>query len=280
MSNFLVSERFYSIQGEAKTTGFPSYFIRLANCNLNCGSTIKELNEIRKNPENYKGGDFQGELHKNGKATWTCDTLGVWVKGKETPFQNIINDWELEKIYEDIKSGLINVIFTGGEPCLPKHQEAIEGFINYFFQYSLDKTYREGFKNNHVPFYEIETNGTVYIKSELFTLLHQINCSPKLSNSGNDPRLRYNEKALRRIMEHPNYQFKFVISKEEDLKEIFDEYINKLNIPLRNVICMPGLDNQEDFFERTQFVMEMSKKYRFIAGSRMHIAAWSKLTGV
>lgn len=34
--DLIVSELFYSIQGETTRAGFPSFFIRLAGCNLNC----------------------------------------------------------------------------------------------------------------------------------------------------------------------------------------------------------------------------------------------------
>ncbi len=34
--DLLVNELFYSIQGESTRAGFPSFFIRLAGCNLNC----------------------------------------------------------------------------------------------------------------------------------------------------------------------------------------------------------------------------------------------------
>jgi len=92
--------------------------------------------------------------------------------------------------------------------------------------------------------------------------------------------MRINEKSIKRIMDHPNYQFKFVISTEDDIFEMFDTYINPFNIPLKNVVCMPGLDNRDDFFERTKWVMEMAKKYKFIGLSRMHVASWNQLTGV
>jgi organic radical activating enzyme len=270
MNTFLIAEKFYSVQCEGISTGYPSYFIRLTNCNLYCGSSPKELQSIRKNPENYVGGDFQGELHKEGKATWTCDTLRVWLKGGETTFQQIIDDWKAEEIYDYVKSGVIHVIWTGGEPTLPKHQDTIVEFTKWWKEQDPTIT----------PYYEIETNGTLFIKHELFELLDQINCSPKLENSGNPFLIRYNEKSLKRIMEHKNYQFKFVISEENDLKEIFELYINKFNIPLKNVICMPGLDAQENFHERTRFVLEMARKYKFIGLTRLHISAWDKTTGV
>jgi len=87
-------------------------------------------------------------------------------------------------------------------------------------------------------------------------------------------------KAIKRIMEHSNYQFKFVISTEDDVKEIFRDFVEPFNIPLKNVVCMPGLDDAANFEERTRFVMEMAKKYRFRGLTRLHIAAWNKTLNV
>src|SRR5690606_8585587 len=108
----------------------------------------------------------------------------------------------------------------------------------------------------------------------------QINCSPKHKNSGNDTRLRYKTDAHESITKHSNYQFKFVISEEKDMEEIFNDYINPLNIPLTNVVIMPGLDDQRDFHERTRFVLETAKKYKVIGLTRLHVSAWNKTTGV
>ena len=139
------------------------------------------------------------------------------------------------------------------------------------------KSLREiGYTGDFTPYDEIETNGTVYIDQPLFDTLNQINCSPKLSNSGLDAKQRIKPDAIRRIMEHSNYQFKFVISNEDDVKEIFRDFIEPFNIPLQNVVCMPGLDDAADFEERTRFCLEMAKKYRFVGLIRLHIAAWNK----
>ena len=129
---------------------------------------------------------------------------------------------------------------------------------------------------NYTPFHEIETNGTNYIEDELLESLDQINCSPKLSNSGLSVKQRINPEAIKRIMQHSNYQFKFVISNEEDVQEIFRDFIIPFSIPLANVVCMPGLDDAANFEERTRFVLELAKKYRFRGLTRLHIAAWNK----
>jgi organic radical activating enzyme len=178
--------------------------------------------------------------------------------------------WKEQDIYEDIKNGNIHIIWTGGEPTIPKHQEAIVNFLNYWSEQDSDIK----------EFNEIETNGTCYIGDDLFFNLHQINCSPKLSNSGMTEKQRIVPAAIKRIMEHSNYQFKFVISNEDDVKELFRDFVVPFNIPLKNVVCMPGLDDVANFEERTQFVLEMGKKYKFRALTRLHIAAWNKTLNV
>ena len=112
-------------------------------------------------------------------------------------------------------------------------------------------------------------NYSIIIK-QTFELLHQINCSPKLSNSGLDAKQRIVPEAIKKIMQHKNYQFKFVISNEEDVQELFRDFVVPFSIPLKNVVCMPGLDSQTDFHERTQFVLEMAKKYKFRGLTRLH----------
>ena len=91
---------------------------------------------------------------------------------------------------------------------------------------------------------------------------------------------RINPEAIKRIMSHNNYQFKFVISNEEDIKEIFSDFIIPFSIPLKNIVVMPGMDSQTQFHERTNFIMEMAKKYKIRGLSRMHISAWDKTLNV
>lgn len=270
----LVSERFFSLQGEGKTSGVPAYFIRLSQCDLQCGSSIKYLNQIKKGEIGVDlDAPFVGDL-EGTSATWSCDTTPVWLRGNYVEFQELIDDWKKEGIYDDICSGLIHIIWTGGEPTIKQHQESIMNFLIYWMQYE------QYCGNNWLGFHEIETNGRNYINDDLFNILDQINCSPKLSNSGMTQKQRIVPESIKRIMEHKNYQFKFVISNEDDIFEMFDTYINPFQIPLKNVVCMPALTEQSSFFERTQWCMEMAKKYKFIGLTRLHVAAWNSLTGV
>ena len=272
-NQLLISSDFYSVQGEGFTTGVPSYFVRLANCNLTCGMSRLFTNKLMKEKSLENGEIFKGDLEEEGKATWTCDSTSQWLfRGENKDFQYLIDRWKEEGVHEDIKSGLIHIIWTGGEPTIRGHQEAIVNFINYWFK-------QEGVSIREM-YNEIETNGTIFIQDELFRYLSQINCSPKLSNSGMAEKQRIVPSAIKRIMEHPNYQFKFVVSNEEDIQEMFRDFIEPFNIPLKRVCCMPGMDSQEQFHERTQWVLEMAKKYRFTGLTRLHISAWDKTLDV
>jgi len=292
-NTLLISSDFFSCQGEGKSTGIPSYFVRLGLCNLNCGMSRLFTNKLLKEKSLEDGEIFKGDLETEGKATWTCDSTSQWLwRGVDQDFDYLINQWKEQDIYEDIKNGIIHIIWTGGEPTLPKHQEAIFEFSKYWAHQNggilenlnMDTTdvlhhFMESVKPKNA-FYEIETNGTQYINKYLFRILDQINCSPKLSNSGMSTKQRINSEAIKRIMEHPNYQFKFVISNEDDIKEMFKDFIEPFNIPLKNVVCMPGMDSQTQFHERTQWCLEMAKKYKFRGMTRLHISAWDKTLNV
>ena len=273
-NKLLISSDFYSVQGEGISSGIPSYFVRLGICNLTCGMSRKFTNMLAKEQKLEDGEIFVGDLHAEGKATWTCDSTSQWLwRGEDKEFQYLIDRWKEQGIYDDILNGNIHIIWTGGEPTIKGHQVAITNFFKYW-------SIQEDFNDDYNVFNEIETNGTVVIEDDLFNIIDQINCSPKLANSGMTKKQRFNEEALRRIMEHNNYQFKFVISTEDDVKEIFDEFVSPLDIPLKNIVCMPGLDDVADFEERTQFCLEMAKKYKFRGLTRLHIAAWNKTLNV
>ena len=260
-TQLLISSDFYSVQGEGFSTGVPSYFVRLGNCNLTCGMSRLFTNKLMKEKSLENGEIFEGDLHAEGKATWTCDSTSQWLfRGENKDFQYLIDRWKEEGIYEDIKSGLVHIIWTGGEPTIKGHQEAIVNFFNRWYNIEY---YGTSF-HEWTPFNEIETNGTIYIEQPLFDIINQINCSPKLSNSGMTEKQR----------------IKFVVSNEEDIQEMFKDFIEPFNIPLQRVCCMPGMDTQEQFHERTQWVLEMAKKYKFIGLTRLHISAWDKTLDV
>jgi 7-carboxy-7-deazaguanine synthase len=247
-----ISEHFYSIQGEGHTVGVPAYFIRLQGCNLMCGGP-------------------NASLVKEGKATWWCDSEVIWKRGKQTTNEELIESWKEQDIFNRILSGNINIIWTGGEPTIPRHQKAISEFLDYAFE-----TY-----DNANIFNEIETNGTIVTADDFYeNNIDQINCSPKLANSGMAESMRIIPAALEQINNHHNGWFKFVVSEEKDFEEIQKTYLQPFNIPDKKVIIMPGVDNRDDLPERTAFLFDMAKKYGYRAITRQHILAWDRVTGV
>lgn len=287
-NKLLISSDFYSVQGEGISSGVPSYFVRLGICNLTCGMSRKFANQLAKDKSLEDGEIFIGDLHHEGKATWTCDSTSQWLwRGEDKEFQYLIDRWKEQGIYDDIRDGIIHIIWTGGEPTIKGHQEAIVNFHKYWKSidpeidlYDFDDPEYNPLSAHGMFYNEIETNGTVYIEDNLFLLLNQINCSPKLSNSGLSAKQRIVPEAIKRIMEHSNYQFKFVISNEEDVKEMFRDFIEPFKIPLKNVVAMPGMDSQDQYHERTHFILEMAKKYKFRGLSRLHISAYDKTLNV
>ena len=290
-NKLLITSDFYTVQGEGISSGIPAYFVRLGICNLTCGMSRAFTNKLMKEQSLEDGEIFEGDLHAEGKATWTCDSTSQWLwRGEDKEFQYLIDRWKEEGVYEDILKGDVHIIWTGGEPTIKGHQEAIVNFHKYWIESTLSEELQKSIEDNFGyklgeykqpnVFNEIETNGTIVIDQPLFGLLDQINCSPKLANSGMTEKQRINPEAIKRIMEHKNYQFKFVISTEDDVKELFRDFVEPFNIPLKNVVCMPGLDDAANFEERTRFVMEMAKKYKFRGLTRLHIAAWNKTLNV
>jgi len=173
-------EIYVAVQGEGKTIGVPSVFVRLSGCNLHC--------------------------------KW-CDTAYTW-NFENTPWKHDIEDkhkidemqYEIsvKKVVKKIKEIAPpnkNVVFTGGEPLLQ--------------QVELWQVMKE-FSNDWT--FEIETNGTIEFNKQLLHNV-LVNCSPKLANSGNDINKRLNYDVLNAI-KVANSIFKFVIDGEESLAEV------------------------------------------------------------
>lgn len=247
-----ISEHFYSIQGEGNTVGVPAYFIRLQNCNLMCGGS-------------------GGELVKAGRATWWCDSEVIWKRGTDVSIDQLEKSLSDQGLLNNILGGHIHLIWTGGEPTMPRHVTYIKQFLD-----TLHSKYP-----GCTPFSEIETNGTIATEPGFYdNYIQQINCSAKLANSGMPESMRIVPEAIQQILNHPEGYFKFVISSEQDVEEIRNTYIAPFNIPNKRVILMPGVDNLRDLPERTRFLFDMTKKYGYRGISRQHILAYDKTTGV
>ena len=243
--NLTVSEHFYSIQGEGKTMGIPSVFLRLTACNLMCGG---------------RGTEEDKKLH-NG-ATWRCDTIEVWRTGRRLSIEEVVEELMTYKKYFDYGCHLV---ITGGEPLL--QQKQLAPFIELLIK-----------KLGSKPFIEVETNGTIIPKKEFFTYVDLFNCSPKLSNSGNELNRRFKPEVLN-FLNLTNSIFKFVISDETDLVEVLN-IIDKCNLLSKKIYLMPSAQDQKELKQNTPKTTEMCMKYGFNFSTRLQIIIWNKTTGV
>jgi organic radical activating enzyme len=243
-----VSEYFFSIQGEGMSAGVPCLFIRFPGCNLMCGG-------------------HGGKLVEEGKATWWCDSELLWKQGKEVGTTEIIESLNGSQ-KEALRQGIAHVVFTGGEPCLPDNTKSAITFLgDHFFD-------RKGAK------IEVETNGT--LNSYLLARADQINCSPKLSNSGMPREMRIKPGLLREINRRGDrtiVQFKFVVSTPQDIFEAVD-LVEELDLGLEKVVLMPAADSQKELAEKTRLVWEVATKMGVRMCSRLHVLCYGKKVGV
>lgn len=243
-----LSEIFYSLQGEGPTRGTPSIFIRLVGCNLTCG--------------------IQSPICDASKAEWICDSYKVW----KTLSEELTNEQLLERILsfvsiEDLITGKVHIIWTGGEPTLPKNAADIISF----YQFLKIKN----FQLYNCLISEIETNGTI-LNETLFNEITYINCSPKLSNSGIRKDERINVDFLKQ--KHPVF-YKFVVTKKEHWNEIEEDFLPYIN--RSSIILMPGMDHLgEDSMKVCQEIWNLAMEKRVGFSTREHISVWNKLTGV
>jgi organic radical activating enzyme len=193
-------------------------------------------------------------------TSWVCDTIEVWQKGRSTEFPQVLS----QELINHLKEGA-RLIVTGGEPLMQQYR------LQKYLQW-LKVTYRLD------CIIEIETNGTIVPQTTLQLLIDQWNVSFKLSNSGEPWSRRGNELALRWFNHCLHANFKIVVSSEEDVLEIINDYGSFID--LKKVTLMPAGDDIEKLEDVRTLVIELCKKYYFRYSDRLHIVAWNKKTGV
>ena len=237
-----ISEVFYSIQGEGKTVGVPSVFIRLGGCNLICGGM---------------GTQFDGELHND--AEWRCDSIEVWMKAQSKEIKDILPS----DCVKAIENGA-HIILTGGEPMI--QQKGLEALVNYIKE-----------NHNKEAYFEVETNGTIMPNEFLLKNIDLWNCSPKLRNSGMDTAMTFKSEVITKL-NTKNTIFKFVVNKQKEWKEIQETYLPIVD--KKKIYLMPAGENQELLETNMLRVVELAKENYLNFTTRLHINIWNKKTGV
>jgi 7-carboxy-7-deazaguanine synthase len=229
----LISEIFYSIQGEGELTGVPSVFVRTSGCNLRC--------------------------------TW-CDTpYASWnPEGENRSVKEIIAGIETHPAAR-------HVVLTGGEPMIAKDIRALAAGIRQ--------------TGRHIT---IETAATIApeaIACDLASL------SPKLMNSAPDAvehaawrkkheATRWQPEVVRQWIDAYPYQFKFVVTRPEDVDEL--EYMLgalKREIPRHKVLLMPEGVTSAKLRARAEWLAELCKARGYRYAHRLHIELYGNRRG-
>lgn len=230
-----------TVQGEGKSAGERTMFIRMALCNLQC-------------------------IWCDSPYTWNFHGVKSDHPKKYNRLDEISNykDYELfDKIKKKAKD-LKMVVISGGEPLI--QQDKLIGLLRLFREDNW--------------WIEIETNGTIRPRSELVELVDQINCSPKLANSENPLPQRTQKGVLKALAKLSKANFKFVVSGEEDIPEILKlaELIKEEgNSEIR---LMPLAKTRKELWSREAKVKELCKKHNFIYTTRLSILMCGTKRGV
>ncbi len=178
----------------------------------------------------------------NLRCKW-CDTKYAWKKGKKMTTDQIIQ--KIKKYF------CKHLVITGGEPLL--QQDALKELLKKLKSYTA----------------ELETNGS--IACWIIGLIEQINCSPKLKNSGvvSYPlKIKPDRKTI----------YKFVVTTEsgigrsrpQELNEI-KRFIKKYKIPKTSVYLMPEGTSRTPLLKRSKWLVERCKKEGYNFSPRLHI---------
>ncbi len=251
---FYLTEQFFSIQGEGKYAGVPSYFLRTGGCNLSCPG-------------------FGAKYEVNGEIRYGCDTYFAvdssyarqWIKVDESTVL-------IEKLREEFDSigYRPNMVITGGEPLMYHSDKTFYEVVTWLVEEGVQITF--------------ETNGTVEIDFNVYPAYREciFALSLKLANSGEPASKRIVPQALKNLQSYSKETFlKFTIDKELVDTTAIDE-INAIRtiLPELEVFCMPVGESRDTIWRNDKAVFEFCMKHNFRYSDRLHIRVFDTTQGV
>ena len=125
---------------------------------------------------------------------------------------------------------------------------------------------------------EIETNGTIVPRQPgLIDLLNQVNCSPKLANSGDSEHMRIKPNALHALAANEKVNFKFVVGDMQDADEIITMV---KSFQMQRVWIMGMGKTREELAKTTPIAKQMADAYGFKFSPRLHVELHGDKRGV
>jgi len=251
---FYLTEQFFSIQGEGKYAGVPSYFLRTGGCNLSCPGfgTVYEV---------------------GGEVRYGCDTYFAvdsayakqWMKVDESAVL-------IQKLQQEFKTIGYNpdVVITGGEPLMYHSDKTFYEVVSWLIDEGIQITF--------------ETNGTIEIDFDKYPSYRKciFALSLKLANSGEPVEKRIVPQALKNLQNYSKETFlKFTIDKKLVDTTAIDE-INAVRkiLPRLEVFCMPVGESRDTIWRNDRAVFEFCMKHNFRYSDRLHIRVFDTTQGV
>jgi len=251
---FYLTEQFFSIQGEGKYAGVPSYFLRTGGCNLSCPG-------------------FGAKYEVEGETRLGCDTYFAvdsafaksWIKADDA-----------QVLIEALKKEFLQIgynphmVITGGEPLMYHTDSVFYTVIEWLVSQKIQVTF--------------ETNGTVEINFERYPAYKSciFALSLKLKNSGEPKAKRIIPQALENVQLHAKEAFlKFTIDAKLVDTTALDE-INEIRevLPNLEVYCMPVGESRDTIWKNDRAVFSFCMKHNFRYSDRLHIRVFDTTQGV
>ena len=229
---------FHTVEGEGEHEGKPSVFMRVAMCNLTC--------------QGFKSKD----------SPYGCDSFVSWSVKNKMSNGNILDLLDKSGYVEFLRRGDILKI-TGGEPLI--QQKSLLTLIDDFVE-----------RFSFIPRIDFETNATIMPLPKWYeTYFATFTTSPKLANNGDPEEKRYKPEVLEWHAKNGS-GFKFVVSKEEDLKEIMEKYVSRFNIRRSKIWLMPCCGSRQEHVTIAPLVAEFCKTTGFNFSPRLQLVIWDK----